>query len=527
MGGHGCAALRRGARIVNGDPIRDIVIVGGGTAGWMTAAALSKVLGDLPGLSITLVESEAIGTVGVGEATIPQITAFNALLGIPEPEFMRETRATYKLGIEFVDWLRMGHSYVHPFGSYGIDMLGIDFHHFWLRGQGLGETASLDEYSIAAMAGKAGKYYPPQKDPPNSPLAKMGYAFQFDAGRYAAYLRRRSEEQGVKRVEGKVVSVEQDGENGHIASVTLESGTQVSGQLFIDCSGFRSLLLGDTLGVPFNDWTEWLPCDRAVAVPCTKADDADEPLTRSTARPAGWQWRIPLQHRTGNGHVYSSAFMSQDEATAILLHSLDGEPLAEPNHLRFTGGHRARVWEKNVVALGLAGGFLEPLESTAIHLVQAGIARLMTLFPTTAFSQPEIDRYNSETTQDYIDIRDFLLLHYIASERDDSEFWRHCRAIELPESLQEKLAMFRSSGRVLRNHNELFTETSWLSVMASQGIEAGGHHPSAALLDEVETRRRLTHIRSVVAEAVGQMPTQAEFLEQTGGAIGPDERISA
>ncbi|WP_114521727.1 tryptophan halogenase family protein [Altererythrobacter sp. ZODW24] len=502
------------------EPIRKIVIVGGGTAGWMAAAGLSKVMGDYPGLEIGLVESEAIGTVGVGEATIPQITAFNNLLQIDENEFVRETCATYKLGIEFVDWTRIGHSYVHPFGSYGLDMLGVEFHHHWLKAKSLGADSELDDFSLAVVAGKAGKFMRPQRDNPRSPLSKISYAFQFDAGLYAKFLRRRAEAQGVKRTEGKVVEVSRHAETGFVTGITLEDGSQIEGDFFVDCSGFRSLLLGQALGVGFEDWTEWLPCDRAVAVPCTLTGE-NEPLTRSTARPAGWQWRIPLQHRVGNGHVYSSAHMSDDEATAILMDSLDGEPLAEPNQLRFTGGHRTKAWEKNVVALGLAGGFLEPLESTAIHLVQSGIARLLTLFPTREFASATIDRYNAESEREYRDIRDFLVLHYKATERDDSEFWNYCRELEPPAGLTEKLAMYRTSGRVFREHNELFTETSWLSVLQGQGITAGGYHPAADLLDDAENLKRVAHIQHVVSSTAEGMPTQAEFLQANGSAIDP------
>jgi tryptophan halogenase len=511
---------------VIGEPIRKVVIVGGGTAGWMAAAALSKIMGGFPGLRIELVESEAIGTVGVGEATIPQINLFNAMLGIDENEFVRETHATYKLGIEFVDWTREGHRYVHPFGFYGLDMMGIEFHHHWLKGRTIGDTSELDEYSIGAVAGKMGRMARPTPDRPKSPLSKIAYAFQFDAGRYARYLRGRAERQGVIRIEGRIVGVERDGESGFVTAVVLESGDRIEGELFIDCSGFRALLIGQELGVPFVDWSQWLPCDRAVAIPCTLGGD-HEPLTRSTARPAGWQWRIPLQHRIGNGHVYCSAHMSDDEAVALLLANLDGEPLAEPNRLRFTAGHRARAWEKNVVALGLAGGFLEPLESTAIHLVQSGIARLMTLFPTRAFGQREIERYNQQSVRDYVDIRDFLVLHYCATERGDTAFWDYCRNIEPPEGLAEKLAMFRSSGRVFREHNELFTETSWLSVMVGQGIEPGGYHPAADLLPDAETLDRLAHIREVVARTAREMPTQEAFLSANGTAIDTSQRLTA
>ena len=506
-------------------PISKIVIVGGGTAGWMAAAALSRVLAGPRGPSITLVESEAIGTVGVGEATIPQIIGFNKLLGLDENEFVRETHAAYKLGIEFVDWLRPGHSYIHPFGTYGLDMLGIEFHHFWLRGRELGDPTQLDAYSTAAAAGAAGKFFWPQSGNPKSPLSKLAYAFQFDASRYARFLRKRAEQQGVVRQEGKVIEVVQDADSGFVTGVRLEDKRVIEGELFLDCSGFRSLLLGQALEVPFEDWSKWLPCDRAVAVPCTLAGE-HQPLTRSTACPAGWQWRIPLQHRIGNGHVFSSAHMDQDAATDLLLANLDGDPLAEPNHLRFTAGHRERFWDKNVIGIGLAGGFLEPLESTAIHLVQSSVARLLAYFPTAAFGGAEIDRFNSETAREYRDIRDFLVLHYKATERDDSEFWRYCRDLEPPEGLAEKIELFRSSGRVIREHEELFTEASWLAVMAGQGIEPQSYHPVAALLDDAETLQRLEHIRQVVAHAVSKMPTQDQFLAQQGSAIDASERLT-
>ena len=508
------------------DRIRKLVIVGGGTAGWMTAAAISKIMGALPDFSIELVESEAIGTVGVGEATIPQIVLFNAMLGLDEMEFMRETHATYKLGIEFVDWTRIGHRYIHPFGFHGLDMAGVEFHHHWLKGRLAGDTSKLDEYSISAMAAKAGKFMWPQPNQPKSPLSKIGYAFQFDAGRYARYLRRYAEQRGTTRTEGRIVEVEQHPETGFVTAVKLESGVRVEGELFIDCSGFRALLIGQTLGVSFVDWSEWLPCDRAVAIPCTLTGDR-QPLTRSTARPSGWQWRIPLQHRVGNGHVYCSEYMSEDEAISLLLANLDGEPLAAPNQLRFRAGHRAKAWEKNVIALGLAGGFLEPLESTSIHLVQSGIARLMTLFPTPEFKLAEIERYNRMTEQEYVDIRDFLVLHYSATERDDTPFWNYCRNIAPPEGLAEKLEMFRSSGRVFREHNELFTETSWESVLIGQGVEPCGYHPAADLLPDEETLKRLASIRGTIARTVEQMPTQEEFLRANGGTIDPALQLTA
>lgn len=497
------------------DRIGKVVIVGGGTAGWMTAAAMAKIMGGLPGLEIFLVESDEIGTVGVGEATIPQINLFNQLLGIDEHDFVRHTHGTYKLGIEFVDWTHLGHRYVHPFGFYGLDMLGIEFHHHWLKGKALGSPHPLDDYALSCVAGVRGKFEHPRPDQPNSPLGKTAYAFQFDAGLYARYLRGMAEAGGVKRVEGKIVDVRQHGETGFVTAVALESGTEVAGDFFIDCSGFRGLLIEQTLQSGFEDWSKWLPCDRAYAVPCESSGD-QQPLTRSTAQKAGWQWRIPLQHRTGNGYVYCSEYISDDEAASTLLRNLDAPPLADPKPLRFKAGHRKQAWKKNVVALGLASGFLEPLESTSIHLIQTGIARLMTLFPTMRFDRSEIDRYNAQSVQEYVDIRDFLVLHYNATTRDDSPFWDYCRTLPPPEGLAYKLAMFRSNGRVFREHNELFTETSWLSVMVGQGIEAGGYHPAADLLPDEETLRRLDHIRQVVSSTADQLPMQLDFLARHG-----------
>jgi tryptophan 7-halogenase len=500
---------------VRADSIRRVVIVGGGTAGWMAAAAIARVLGEIPGLSVELVESEAIGTVGVGEATIPQIVLFNKMLGIDEAEFLRETRATYKLGIEFVDWLWPGHRYVHPFGFYGLDMKGIEFHHFWLKGRALGDDTPLDAYSLAVVAGLQGRFAHPRPDQPGSPLSKLGYAFQFDAGLYARFLRRLAEANGARRTEGRIVAVERDGESGHVAAVVLESGARVEGDLFLDCSGFRGLLIEETLGAGFEDWRHWLPCDRAVAVPCANGGDR-QPLTRSTARAAGWQWRIPLQHRIGNGYVYASQHLSDDEAAATLLANLDGAPLGDPRPLRFTAGHRRRAWVGNTVALGLAGGFLEPLESTSIHLVQSAIARLLTYWPTRRFDQREIDRFNAAHVADYRDIRDFLVLHYKATERRDSPFWDYCRTLEPPPGLADKLAIFAANGRVFREGDELFTETSWLSVMVGQGVAAGGYHPAADLLSDAETLARLDHIRRVVAETAALLPRQDDHLRGLG-----------
>jgi len=496
---------------VRPDAIRKVVIVGGGTAGWMSAAAIARILGELDGLVIELVESDQIGTIGVGEATIPQLQLFNKLLGIDEDDFVRATNGTYKLGIEFRDWTRIGHRYVHPFGTYGVDMKGVEFHHHWLKGRALGDTSPLDDYSISAVAGLKSRMARPRPDLPNSPLSKISHAYQFDAGLYARYLRGLAENWGVRRTEGKIGEVVQNGESGFIEAVKLESGALVEGDLFVDCSGFRGLLIEQTLKSGFEDWSAWLPNDRAIAIPTESSGD-EQPLTRATARPAGWQWRIPLQHRVGNGYVYSSAYISDDEALATLTANLDGAPLADPNFLRFKAGHRKRAWIKNVVAIGLAGGFLEPLESTSIHLIQTGIARLMTLFPNRQWGEAEIHRYNERTAAEYVDIRDFIVLHFNATERNDTPYWDYVRNMNVPDGLARKYEMFRSSGRIFREHDELFTETSWTSVLVGQGIEAGGYHPAADLLPDSETLQRLGHIRHVVADTAQQLPTQREFL---------------
>ena len=490
--------------------VRRIVVVGGGTAGWMAAATFAKIL--IPaGVHVALVESEEIGTVGVGEATIPQILHFNALLELDESEFVRATEATYKLGIEFVDWGRIGDRFFHPFGSYGIPMLGVDFQHFWLKGRHVGANDPLDAYSLAAVAARQGRFTHPIPSQTRSPLGKISYAFQFDAALYARFLRRFSEARGVERMEGRITDVVRRPGTDRIDAVRLADGRQIDGDLFVDCSGFRGLLIEQTLQSGYEDWSAWLPCDRAVAVPCERVGEPT-PFTRSTARGAGWQWRIPLQHRIGNGHVYSSRHMSDDEATAILLANLDGAPIAEPRLLRFTGGHRRRPWIGNVVSLGLAGGFLEPLESTSIHMVQSGLARLMTLFPSGGFEQAEIDEYNRQTILEYVNVRDFLVLHYKATTRDDTPFWNYCRTLAPPEGLRRKLDLYRTNGRIVRDKDELFTETSWLAVMAGQGIEAQGYHPVVDLLDADGIRDRLADIRRVNERAASIMPRHADFL---------------
>jgi len=491
--------------------IRKVVIVGGGTAGWMSAAALSKVLVN-DYCEIELVESESIGTVGVGEATIPQIATFNGLLGIDEDEFVRETKGTFKLGIEFIDWGRKGDSYVHPFGVYGVPIESVPFHHYWLKMHQEGRFERLEDFSLACKAAKAGKFNRPQNIP-DSPLSQISYAFQFDAGLYAKYLRKYAEQRGVIRTEGKVVDVHQRADDGFIQSIELDSGQKIEGDLFIDCSGFRGLLIEQALKTGYQDWSHWLPCDRAVAVPCTK-QGTPAPYTRSTARDAGWQWRIPLQHRTGNGHVYSSHYMADDQAADILLNNLDGEPLADLNKLRFATGRRKKFWNKNVVAIGLSSGFIEPLESTSIHLIQSGIAKLIGLFPNRNFDQVDIDKYNQQSTHEIEAIRDFIILHYKATQRDDTPFWNYCRTMSVPDTLQDKMDLFKSSGRIYRENEELFSEPSWLAVMFGQGIVPNSYHPIVDAYDSDALHKYLSGIAEVIHRSVNTMSDHGDFIQQ-------------
>ncbi|CAL4869544.1 Flavin-dependent tryptophan halogenase RebH (plasmid) [Asticcacaulis sp. MM231] len=492
--------------------IRNIVIVGGGTAGWMVAAGMAKLLRD-DDIKICLVESDAIATVGVGEATIPHILYYNRLLGLDEDEFMRRTHATFKTGIEFVNWGRKGQSYIHPFGPYGANMEGLHFHHFWMRYDHMGKAPPLDNYSLMIQAARIGKFQRPDTRQPNSPLSAIAYAFQFDAALYARYLREIAEKGGVKRTEGKIVRVSQHAETGHVQSVSLESGEVIPGDLFVDCSGFRGLLIEQTLQSGFEDWSAYLPCDRAVARGCERVGPP-LPYTRATAKSAGWQWRIPLQSRTGNGHVYCSEFMSDDAALESLNRDLDGAPISEPNFLRFKAGVRKKPWNKNVVSIGLSSGFLEPLESTSIHLVQTAVARLMTNFPDKLFNQPDIDYYNRRTQLEYEQIRDFIVLHYHATQRDDSPFWNYCRTMEIPKTLLERLQIYQENGRLYRHDNELFNEVSWLAVLHGQNINPKRYHPIADILPEAELESRMRRMEANVATSLDLMPLHQAFIER-------------
>ena len=499
-------------------PIQNIVIVGGGTAGWMTAASLSRLLRGK--YTIRLIESDEISTVGVGESTIPMIRLFNNVLGINEDEFMRETKATFKLGIEFEDWGKVGERYMHGFGKFGQDLWTVDFFQYWLAAYQAGKAPDLERYSINRLAARANKFMRPSSEVANSPLNDIVYAFHLDAGLYARYLREYAEAHGVLRTEGKVTEVRKRA-NGDIDAVLMESGAEIKGDLFIDCSGFRGLLIEGALETGFEDWSHWLPCDRAWAVPCELSGYL-LPYTRATARPAGWQWRIGLQHRTGNGHVYSSRFMSDDEAAAILMGSLDGKALAEPKMLRFTAGKRRKVWNRNVVAVGLSSGFLEPLESTSIHLIQSTVSRLVNFFPDAGFDQADIDEFNRQCDFEVERIRDFIILHYHATERADTPFWDHCRTMDIPDTLRRKLELFKAHGRVVRENEELFTPIGWQQVMHGQGIRPRGHNPLADLLGEKELIEFLGNIENVVGKCVDVMPSHKEFIEAVAAAGQPN-----
>ena len=487
--------------------VRDVAIIGGGTAGWMTAVALAAHL-SAENCTIRLVESEAIGTVGVGEATVPPIHRFHKGVGIDEADFLRATKATIKLGINFVDWLRPGADYVHPFGGFNIeagDYAPRGFHHLLHAGD------AFDDYNAQIVAGRAGKFAPKAGGRDKS----IAYAYHFDAGLYAAFLRRIAEGRGVERVEGQVVDVERHTETGFIAAVTLADGSRIAADLFIDCTGFGGLLIERTLGAGYDDWSRWLPADRAVAVPSARREKPNL-FTRSTAREAGWQWRIPLQHRTGNGYVFSSAFIDEQAAADALMGRLDAEPLADPRTLRFVTGRRRRSWIGNCVAIGLSGGFLEPLESTSIFLIQAAIQQLLALFPARDCDPRLARRFNDHVGDLFEDCRDFIIAHYVCTEREDSEFWRHCRTMTLPDSLAERLDLFRTRGETLPPRGSFFGDLSWYAVLTGQGLAPGGNHPIASTLPEAERRKLLQRARAQVALQVAAMPDYDDFLAPFG-----------
>ncbi|MDV6331279.1 tryptophan halogenase family protein [Asticcacaulis sp. 201] len=488
---------------------RQIVIVGGGTAGWMSAALLAKItqgkLGD-----ITLVESEEIGTIGVGEATIPAIKRFNRLLELHELDFVRQTQASFKLGIEFVNWGQVGTRYFHPFGAIGDPIGRAAFHQFLTRRRLAGEVESFEDYSLNATAARQNRFTTPPRD--DSPLSQLSYAYHFDASLYAAYLRRHAEANGVKRVEGKIRHVGQAADTGFIESLNLENGQTVEGDFFIDCSGLSGLLIEKTLHSGFDDWSALLPCNSAAFVPSEKAGDIT-PYTRSTAHTAGWQWRIPLQHRTGNGHVFCSDFITDDEAAQTLVSNLDGKALADPKFVRFKTGRRRLSWNRNVVAIGLSGGFLEPLESTSIHLIQSGLVKLLDYWPGERFAPLLAEQYNRAMATQYESIRDFIILHYKASQRDDSAFWKYCRDMPVPDSLSYRIDHFRSSARIVLTPGELFQPNSWLAVMLGQNIDPLGYDPLANVVEMERVAAQFSRMRGVISRAVQSMPSHQAFLD--------------
>ena len=493
--------------------IRNIVVVGGGSAGWTAAGALATYLGK--GARIRLVESEEIGIVGVGESTVPFMKTFNAqVLGIREADFVARTQGTFKLGIQFNDFGRIGDSYVHGFGTIGRSLGPLPFHQYWLKLFLAGRAPDIGVFSLPTVAAPRNRFTAGAVDaPPGSPLADIAYGYQFDAGLYARYLRELAERRGVQRIEGRIVDVVQRGEDGFIEAVVLQGGARIEGELFIDCSGFRGLLIEQTLKAGYEDWSRWLPCDRAMVVACASAGPLT-PYTRVTARAAGWQWRIPLQHRTGNGYVYSSRHISDDEAAASLLETLDGTALGEPRPLRFTPGRRRRLWDKNVVAVGLAGGFMEPLESTAIYLAQSGIQRLLGLFPTRAFDPQLADRFNRESAFEHERVRDFLALHYHATERNDTPFWDHCRTMAIPEPLRETIALFRTDGRYFRNGEDFFALPSWVQVMLGQRIVPRGYHPIVDEVPDADLVAFVERVRRTIAACVEAMPSHRDYIDE-------------
>jgi tryptophan halogenase len=483
--------------------IERIVIVGGGSAGWMAAAALANAFERTK--EIVLIESENIATVGVGEATVPAIRPFNKLLGIDEREFLRVTKGTFKLGIQFENWGEVGETYMHPFGLVGKDSWMANFQHFWLKGSQTGVAKEYWDYSLNIRSAKANKFN-------LDPAAGLEYAYHFDASLYAAYLRKYSEALGVKRIEGIINNVRTNRDNGFIDSLELEAGENIQGDFFIDCSGFKALLIENTLHTGFEDWSHWLPCDRAVAVQ-TKSVGEPIPYTRSIAHKVGWQWRIPLQHRVGNGLVYCSRYVSDDDAKALLLANVEGETTTEPRVIKFRTGRALQQWNKNCVAIGLSSGFLEPLESTSLHLIQTGLIRLIKMFPGDAINQPEVDEYNRQSKFEYDHIRDFIILHYHVTKRTDSAFWNYCRTMRIPETLANKIAIYEKTTSVFREQDELFHEGSWQQVMHGQGIIPQGFHPVVNKLSTNELMNFLSGIDINIAKLVDSYPSHQEFLD--------------
>ena len=483
--------------------IKKLVIAGGGTAGWMAAASFARTIGGT--LDIVLVESDVIGTVGVGEATIPTLLTLHQILKIKEQDFLRAVQGTFKLGISFEGWHDVDKDYIHSFGWTGKDNWAAGFQHFWLKGLKEGISKEFGEYCNEWAAAKQNKFAV-------LPNQNLNYAYHMDASLYAKFLRELAEADGVVRQEGKIVEVEQDGESGYITGIRLDSGQLIDGDLFIDCTGFRGLLIEETLKAGYEDWTHWLPCNSAVAVQ-TESVAPPIPYTRSIAREAGWQWRIPLQHRVGNGVVFSDEHWSDDEAVNKLMTNVEGKPLTDPRVIKFKSGTRKLHWHKNCVAMGLSSGFIEPLESTSIHLIQRSIIRLMQMFPYDGIRQPDIDEFNNQMSFEIENVRDFIVLHYNVTERRDTEFWRQCSAMEVPESLQHRIELFKQSGRVFKVPTELFGENSWIQVMLGQGLLPEQYHPIVNMMTDAELSQFLNGIHDSVAKLVNQLPKHQQFID--------------
>lgn len=508
------AGTRRGP-VINDNRIRKVVIVGGGTAGWITAAVLARVAGST--LDIELVESAEIGTVGVGEATIPQIHLLLNVLGVDEFDFLSKVQGTYKLGIEFRGWTRPDHTYLHAFGPVGRDLGTLLFHHYWLRSVHSGGNPDLLAYSVTAAAARANRMATVARIEDTS-LQGPTYAFHFDAMLVAKYLREYAEKRGVIRTEGKIVQTLLREPDGFIDAIVLDGGRKIAGELFIDCSGFRGLLIEEALHTGYENWSAWLPCDRALAVPCEGPHEPLTPYTAAIAHKAGWQWRIPLQHRVGNGYIYCSRYTSDEEARTTLLGNLDGKVLKDPWPLKFVTGHRRQFWNRNCVAIGLASGFLEPLESTSIHLAQTGVSHLLRYFPDKRFEPREIEEYNRKCQSEYEHVRDFIVMHYHVNGRPEP-FWKMCREMEISAELTRKMELFRGTGCILRHEDDVFTEMSWLMVMIGQGIMPEAHHPLAHVITDAQLEEFLGNIRRIIDRNVPKMPTHREFVERHCRAV--------
>ncbi len=487
---------------MNNKPIKNVVIAGGGTAGWMAAASLSKLLGKA--INVTLVESDDIPTVGVGEATIPTLHIFHQLLGINEAEFMAATNATFKLGISFESWRDINKDYIHSFGFLGQDCWACGFQHFWLKGLKKGMVSDIGDYCPEHLASREGRF---------AVLANqdLNHAYHLDAGLYAKFLQKIAYKHGCQRIEGKISKVSLDEKTGNITSLKLENGKVVEGDLFIDCTGFRGLLIEDALHTGYDDWSHYLPCDSAIAVQ-TETVNKPVPYTRSIARESGWQWRIPLQNRTGNGFVFCSKYMSDEEAKKTLLDNVEGKLLNEPRVIKYKTGARRKHWNKNCIAIGLSSGFIEPLESTGIHLFQKAVVRLLQMFPSQGINQSDVDEYNDQTKKEADNIRDFIILHYHLTDRRDTPFWRYCATMPIPDSLTHRMKLFKESGRVFKKANDLFGETSWVQVMMGQGLMPEQYHPIVDMMSDDELKTFLDKIKNGVHKRVGNWPDHNDFI---------------